>query len=241
MAPADTAAGAALGPNAAPCPVRGAGKGRQVARFSRVDALLVALLGLNATAALAAEPAAEPAVARLGPAAAGGGVKLSGGPGSLRLDFHTFSARFDLALPGADELGGAWRRTGWQLLGDYRFAALGGLRATGGLLGATASGSGLVWPAPVGPQASLGPRGAESAVRGQLWSRGLDSGLATYVGLGYSLGERPGGWGLSADLGLIAQRDPAEVRLGRSGTPGVDWLRELRLRPLLQVGASYAF
>jgi hypothetical protein len=150
-------------------------------------------------------------------------------------------------MPAADDPAGAWRRPGWQLLGDYRFDALGGLRATGGLLGAGvganlgAASSGLVWPAPTGPRSAFGALPADSPARGQLWARGIDSGVATYVGFGYSLGERPGGWGLSADLGLIGQRDPAEVRLGRSSTPGVDWLRELRLRPMLQVGASYAF
>jgi hypothetical protein len=128
-------------------------------------------------------------------------------------------------------------------LGDYHFTVIGGLRATGGLLGAgsAASGSGLVWPAPVGPRPALGPRAGEAAARGQLWSSGLDSGLATYLGLGYSLGNPPAGWGLSADLGLVGQRGPGEVRLGRSSGSGVDWLRELRLRPLLQVGVSYAF
>lgn len=238
----------AAGGTARPASTRVRRTGSPAPALRAACTLLVSLTGLCLTPGA---EAAGPLAARLGPsaaiatdAAAASTFNLTGGAGSLRLDFETFSARFDLALPQADDTGSGWRRAGWQLLGDYRFTALGGLRATGGLLGAggaAASGSGLVWPAPSGPRSALGPRAGEAAARGQLWAGGLESGLATYLGVGYSLGNRPAGWGLSADLGLVGQRDPGEVRLGRSSGPGIDWLRELRLRPLLQVGASYAF
>ncbi|MEY2655634.1 MAG: hypothetical protein RLZZ524_2662, partial [Pseudomonadota bacterium] len=63
-----------------------------------------------------------------------------------------------------------------------------------------------------------------------------------YLGLGYSTDLRPG-WDLSADLGLMAPRgDLGGLRWGQGRAGGDDGLlRDLRLRPLLQVGASYAF
>jgi hypothetical protein len=64
-----------------------------------------------------------------------------------------------------------------------------------------------------------------------------------YIGIGYSgLGGRSG-WSFSADFGLMALGAGNAVRLGRSGNyQGVDELvRELRLTPVLQIGASYAF
>jgi hypothetical protein len=68
--------------------------------------------------------------------------------------------------------------------------------------------------------------------------------VAPYVGIGYSGGTLRSGWEFSADLGLVGtwtgglriQRDSA------FGTQGLnDLLREMRLTPLLQIGASYAF
>ena len=65
-----------------------------------------------------------------------------------------------------------------------------------------------------------------------------------YVGIGYSGLSLRGGWGFTADVGLAgtvggglrARRD------GALGSQGVDeLLRELRLTPVLQFGASYAF
>jgi len=53
-----------------------------------------------------------------------------------------------------------------------------------------------------------------------------------------------GGWGFSADLGLLALNPASAVRFGRSlgaGQSLEDTLREMRLSPVLQLGASYSF
>lgn len=67
---------------------------------------------------------------------------------------------------------------------------------------------------------------------------------APYVGIGYVGLAVKGGWGLKADLGLVAES--GGLRSGRApfGNGGLAWdgaLRELRLTPLLQLGVSYAF
>lgn len=63
-----------------------------------------------------------------------------------------------------------------------------------------------------------------------------------YLGIGYSGSSLRGGWGFSADLGLAAQ-NPSVIRLGRmTVTAGFDdWVREMRLTPLVQLGVSYKF
>ena len=129
-----------------------------------------------------------------------------------------------------------------SVMGDYLFArslAEDGranvLRATSGLvLGARPT----LWVGQPGGQAgflgierlpSMDPRGETSPL--------------PYIGVGYSgMGGRSG-WSFSADFGLMALGAGNAVRLGRSGNyQGVDDLvRELRLTPVLQVGASYAF
>jgi hypothetical protein len=134
------------------------------------------------------------------------------------------------------------------LFGDYFLAnpwigETGGLRLTSGLL--------------VGQRgALLGPSGASQLVSNVAASisrmpvtapGGADSpGEANltwpYLGIGYSGSSLRGGWGFSADLGLAAQ-NPAALRLGRmTGSAGLDeWVRDMRLTPLLQLGVSYKF
>ena len=70
-----------------------------------------------------------------------------------------------------------------------------------------------------------------------------DPSALPYVGVGYSGLAGRSGWSFSADFGLMALGAGNAVRLGRSGAyQGLDDLvRELRLTPVLQVGASYAF
>lgn len=129
-----------------------------------------------------------------------------------------------------------------SVMGDYLFArslAEDGrasvLRATSGLvLGARPT----LWAGQPGGHAGfLSPDRLPS-----LETRG-ESGALPYIGVGYSgLGGRSG-WSFSADFGLMALGAGNAVRLGRSGSyQGVDDLvRELRLTPVLQIGASYAF
>jgi len=51
-----------------------------------------------------------------------------------------------------------------------------------------------------------------------------------------------GGWGFTADVGLATGSGLRTGRDAELGAQGLDeLLRELRLRPVLQVGASYAF
>lgn len=146
----------------------------------------------------------------------------------------------DSAARGAPQLG--------ALVGDYYFdfpglrlpSSLGGLRATGGLL---AGSRGLAW--------STGSALRPANRFGLSWAGGL-SALAVdttpdplpYVGLGYTGLSQKGGWGISADLGLVAEHTGGSTRPSRSlfGVQGMDnAVRDLRLSPVLQVGISYAF
>jgi hypothetical protein len=147
----------------------------------------------------------------------------------------------DNVLRGAPQLG--------ALVGDFYFDApglrlpssLGGLRATGGLM---AGSRGLSW----GMASVLRP----ASHSGLSWGGGLSTPTGEsrpdplpYVGLGYTGMSLKGGWGVSADLGLVADYGgAASFRTARSpfGVQGMDnMVRDLRLSPVLQVGISYAF
>lgn len=133
-----------------------------------------------------------------------------------------------------------------NLLGDYYlthsgFPSLrGGLRATGGLLlgplsmaqssGGLALGSGPVAAGrrtlvPVGPDAyALEP-----------------SANLSYVGIGYTGRFKRSGFAFSADLGLMSG-SMGSLQLGRSSAQGVeDAMRDLRFKPLLQLGLAYSY
>ncbi len=129
-----------------------------------------------------------------------------------------------------------------SIMGDYLFARLQSSNGSAGVLRAT---SGLV----VGPRPALwigqpgGNAGTLAPERRLLGDPRGDLGAMPYVGIGYSgLGGRSG-WNFSADFGLMALGAGNAVRLGRSGAYQSldDLVRELRLTPVLQVGASYAF
>jgi hypothetical protein len=123
--------------------------------------------------------------------------------------------------------------------GDYYFdageparegLAPSGLRASAGVWLGRRAGGGLSVPALQGATAA-GDGGPESAA------------VLPYLGLGYTLlGDS--GWGLRADLGLLARGTPSGVRLGRAlESPQAldDLVRSLRLLPVLQFGVSYSF
>ncbi len=129
------------------------------------------------------------------------------------------------------------------LLGDYYlthadFSRLrGGLRATGGLmvgpLSMSQSSGGL----------ALGG-GPVAAGRRALVPIGPDayafepSANLSYVGIGYTGWLKRGGLAFSADLGLMS----GSLRLGRSSAQGVeDAMRDLRFKPLLQLGLAYSY
>jgi hypothetical protein len=144
--------------------------------------------------------------------------------------------------------------SGASVLGDYyftrslpRLGSSGGFRATSGVFLGSRSGTLLS----TGPATGLGGR-AFSVDRRNLGGFGLtaptdtslDSGAVPYVGVGYTGLPSRGGWGFSADLGLMALSPGSAVKLGRvfSGNQSLDdVLRDMRLSPLVQVGVSYSF
>ncbi len=133
------------------------------------------------------------------------------------------------------------------LLGDYYLTGSGlgagvrgGLRATGGLmmgpLSITQSGSGLTLSAQsmsLGQSLAVGLRAV-----GALPDRSDPAGTLPYIGIGYSGISSRGGWGFSADLGLINRNN---LRLGNSLGSVDDALRDNRLMPVLQFGLSYSY
>ena len=136
-----------------------------------------------------------------------------------------------------------------SVLGDYYLTgswlgqhSSGGLRATSGLL--------------MGPVAlslggnSLGaPSGLSLSRRSlSLWSPGNDGAdvntTIPYIGIGYTGQSVRGTWGFKADFGLVGIGANNDLRLGGSANPaqGLDeTLRDMRFKPLIQLGVSYSF
>lgn len=164
-----------------------------------------------------------------------------------------WQARFGLAATAsAIDTGTRWQLSAGQLLGDYYWNGLrpagvgrsGGFRATSGLL--------------LGPRSlALGtPTLTSTQGLGLTLSRSMRLAPGTgdmpvsepwsavpYVGVGYSGVSLHGGWGFTADLGLAGTAGGLRTRRDDAlGTQGADdLLRELRLMPVLQFGASYTF
>lgn len=170
------------------------------------------------------------------------------GPGlnwsSAEQQWPRWQARVGLQAgrPLADPDGTASNLRGMRLLGDYYLTGpgfgqgqvTGGFRATSGLL--------------LGPRGSAWGIGAASS--GPI-SVGLSRDLDTegdrdslpYLGIGYTGLSLRGGWGFSADLGVMGSPDGSGLKVGRTlQSLGLDdRLRELRLAPVLQIGLRYAF
>ncbi|MFG6487627.1 hypothetical protein ACG04R_13170 [Roseateles sp. BYS78W] len=151
----------------------------------------------------------------------------------------------DAASDPAPYLGGS-RILSANLLGDYYLTSSGfssmngGLRATGGLLmgplSMSQSSGGL----------ALGS-GPLSAGRRSLTMSGPDayalepSSNLSYVGVGYTGRFKSSGFAFSADLGLMSG-SLSSLRLGRSSAQGFeDAMRDLRFKPLLQLGLAYSY
>lgn len=152
---------------------------------------------------------------------------------------------------------GSGRVAGASLMGDYYFGSLGsglrvqGFRATSGLLVGSLSS-----PFSAASATGVSLNGA-GGLRGWGWGMagtslpgdaGPDSGEGSampYVGLGYSSLSGAGGWGFSADLGVVAQNPAGALRMGRAlfgPARGLeDAVRQMRLAPVLQFGVRYAF
>ena len=137
-----------------------------------------------------------------------------------------------------------------NLLGDYYLTGsglggfAGGLRATGGMLMGAASYSqssaGLALNRDFRQRLAVGQRSVSLILP--------DSGVGdtgapmSYLGIGYSGQSLRGGWGFSADLGLVSRLSVGGLRLGLSRNTGAEeLLRDLRLKPVLQLGLSYSY
>ena len=134
-----------------------------------------------------------------------------------------------------------------SLLGDYYLTSsglgqhsAGGLRATSGLLFGPMS-------LALGSSSLSAPSGLSLNRRpSSLWYAPTDSADASttlpYIGIGYTGQSTTGTWGFKADFGLVGVGTSNRVRLGNSPPQGLDEiLREMRFKPLIQVGVSYAF
>ena len=63
----------------------------------------------------------------------------------------------------------------------------------------------------------------------------------SYVGIGYTGRARSSGFAFSADLGLVSG-SYSGLRLGRSSAEGFeDAMRDLRFKPVLQLGLAYSY
>ena len=135
-----------------------------------------------------------------------------------------------------------------NLLADYYLTGSGlgagtrgGLRATGGLmlgpmsLVQSSSGLALGRASTITPSLSAGRRGL-SLLTGPEREPNLS---VSYVGVGYTSYSLRGGWGFSADVGVIGG-GYSGLRLGNSA-PQADLAPDLRYKPVVQLGVSYSF
>jgi hypothetical protein len=178
----------------------------------------------------------------------------------------TWQARLSLTtaatgVPGASRIslvdaeqpvGGRHAIQSAALLGDYYLhgwtpawlSKHGAVRATSGLLVGSRSLAVSDAVSPTGAPSRLSL--AVQALQPAFGSAGVDAGATTvpYLGIGYSGLSFKGGWGITADLGVTAEKPGGAWRVGRAmlGNQGAESsLRELRLSPLLQVGVRYSF
>ena len=199
--------------------------------------LLASILGL-----LMAAPAAL----------AQSGLRLGDDAQARQAVWPRWQARFGLAATASTiDAGTRWQLSAGQVLGDYYWSGLrpagvgrsGGFRATSGLLLGQRS-LALGTPTLSSPQGvgltlsrSVRPAAGPGDALNEPWS------AVPYVGIGYSGISLRGGWGFTADVGLAGSagglRTRRDTTLGAQGVE--DLLRELRLTPVLQFGASYAF
>ena len=141
---------------------------------------------------------------------------------------------------------------GMSLMGDVYFGgsrtSAGGFRATSGLIyGSRSSLAGMSAMAPASGQLNVDRRvfGATAPGLGYATDPANDSnGTLPYIGVGYSSLAARSGWSFSADLGLVSLAPSNAVRFGRvfGGTQNLDdVVRDMKLTPVVQLGASYSF
>lgn len=163
-------------------------------------------------------------------------IGLAVTPTSLLTDF-TLPA-YGSGLQGGRVLGDYYFLGGGLSLGSDRIN--GGFRATSGLLlgshGASLSMATV-------PQPGLTVSTAHQWVPAGLSL--LDAGPADpnhtvpYLGVGYTGLAAKGGWGFTADLGLMALNPGSTLNLTHQGLD--DTLRDMRLTPVVQLGVSFSF
>jgi len=166
--------------------------------------------------------------------------------GRLSLGTTASALRADPTHPSSNSI----TLSGVSLLGDYYFSRSplrlghsGGFRATSGIFVGSRSLSLLsTTPSSLGRSFSVERR--NFGLTAPTDSSSQESTAVPYLGVGYTGLSLKGGWGFSADVGLMARSPGSAVKLGRvfSGTQSLDdLLREMRLSPLVQVGVSYSF
>jgi hypothetical protein len=202
-------------------------------------------------------------VATLAPlAASAGGEGLS--TDADRVPWARFQGRISYAMttpvastPVVPGDGTGLQVQGMSVMGDVYFGAApssrataGGFRATSGVIVGTRSSLwGMSAMAPASGLLNVDRRlfGASPAALGYATDPVNEATSATlpYLGIGYSsLAAHRSGWSFSADLGLVSMSPANAVRLGRvvGGTQNLDdVVRDMRLTPVLQLGASYSF
>lgn len=163
-------------------------------------------------------------------------------------DARRWQARIELTRLSPSDGAGSARLLSANLLGDYYLTGsllgeklTGGLRATGGLLLGSSS-TALAPPSlPLGSR-SLSVGQHNVGLLGGSLPVSADPGSVSYLGIGYTGLSLRGGWGFSADLGLLRFNHISELRLGRSTLQGADEvLGDMRFRPTLQLGLSYSY
>ena len=166
-----------------------------------------------------------------------------------------FAANSPLVRSNAASLDGSGlQMNGVSLMGDVYFgaapgkASAGGFRATSGIIaGARSTLWGTPALAPASGLLSVDRRlfGPSAASLGYATDPNNDAGgTLPYIGIGYSSLASRSGWSFSADLGLVSLSPGNAGRLGRvfgGGQSLDDVVRDMRLTPVLQLGASYSF
>ena len=177
--------------------------------------------------------------------------------GRIAYAANTQAAAAPWRAPVSSTDGSGLHVNGVSLMGDLYFGAApiglartaaGGFRATSGVImgsrgtlwgsSATAAGSGLLNV----DRRLFGNAGPGLGYASDPAAEG--NGTIPYVGIGYSALAPRSGWSFSADLGVVSYAPGNAMRLGRvvGGSQNLDdVVRDMRLAPVVQVGASYSF
>jgi hypothetical protein len=156
------------------------------------------------------------------------------------------------ATPLAPSDGTGLQVQGMSLMGDVYFGgsrtSAGGFRATSGLIyGSRISLAGMSAMVPASGLVNVDRRVFGATPTGPSYATDPandSSGTLPYIGVGYSSLAPRSGWSFSADLGLVSLAPSNAVRFGRvfGGSQNLDdVVRDMKLTPVIQLGASYSF